>query len=286
MRDFQLAYKTVRPSIVGIGFSDFQGNCHIIGTGFIIHPSGWIMSNRHVLEPLLISVNNQIIIRPDAAVMLFVKVDPSPNFTGVVGVIPTKIIDLAYAPFGVESNHRMEVKKYKNLESVQMLSPEEPDIGVIKIEPSILPPEAHPLTAVEIISSVGYEEGTNVGIIGFPQGLSLPSLIDKMSLIQLTPLLQVGIISAVLPFSGIPKPTNYILDLFVNPGSSGSPLFLENGEVIGIVYATRQSFSPIVNINEDNKIQEENNKGLGVYIPSGLGLAIPSSRFPEEWVRK
>ena len=44
MGDFQLAYKTVRPSIVGIGFSDFQENSHIIGTGFIIHPSGWIMS--------------------------------------------------------------------------------------------------------------------------------------------------------------------------------------------------------------------------------------------------
>lgn len=65
--DFQSAYKIIRPSTVGIGFTDFQGNCQIIGTGFIVHQSGWIMSNRHVFEPLL-DENNRI--RPNAAVML------------------------------------------------------------------------------------------------------------------------------------------------------------------------------------------------------------------------
>lgn len=282
MIDFQFAYKTVRPSIVGVGFSDFQGNCRVIGTGFIVHPSGWIISNRHVLEPLLYKNNDEIRIRPNAAVMLFVKANPSQNFIGVAGVIPAKISELAFPPNEIELNPKMGSIKYKDLEPIHVLSPEEPDIGVCKIEPSILPPEVHPLTAVEIVNSVGYEEGTNIGIIGFPQGLSISPSISEISSLQLTPLLQVGIISAVLPFSGIPKPTNYVLDLFVNPGSSGSPLFTKNGKVIGVVYATRQSFTPLVIKNRDGNVEEEHNQG--VYIPSGLGLAIPSSRFPKDLV--
>ena len=119
--DFQSTYKIIRPSIVGIGFTDFQGNCQIIGTGFIVHQSGWIMSNRHVFEPLL-DENNRI--RPNAAVMLFVNGIPDPNFVGVVGVIPAKITELALPPNEVDSPN-MENKKYKGLELIKALSPEE-----------------------------------------------------------------------------------------------------------------------------------------------------------------
>ena len=229
--DFQSAYKTIKPSIVGIGFTDFQGNCQIIGTGYIVHQSGWIMSNRHVLEPLLIESDCGIKIRPDAAVMLFVKGIPDPNFAGVVGVIPAKIIELAFPKTETE-NPNIENKKYKGIESIKTLLPEEPDVGVCKIELKDLPPEATPLKAVKIIDSNEFEEGTNIGIIGFPQGLSISETINSISLLQLTPILQVGTISAILPFSGIPTPTNFILDLFINGGSSGSPLFIGNCETI------------------------------------------------------
>lgn len=275
--DFQSAYKIIRPSIVGIGFTDFQGNCQIIGTGFIVHQSGWIMSNRHVFEPLL-DENNRI--RPNAAVMLFVNGIPDPNFVGVVGVIPAKITELALPPNEVDSPN-MENKKYKGLELIKALSPEEPDIGVCKIELKHLPSEATPLKAVKIIDSNEFEEGTNIGIIGFPQGLSISETINSISILQLTPILQVGIISAILPFSGIPNPTNFILDLFINGGSSGSPLFTGKGEVIGIVFATRQVFNPLTTISSGNISND-----TGVYTTSGLGLAIPSSRFPKEWLSK
>lgn len=88
--------------------------------------------------------------------------------------------------------------------------------------------------AVKIIDSDEFEEGANIGIIGFPQGLLISETIKSISLLQLTSTLQVGIISAILPFSGITNPTNFILDLFINGGSSGSPLFTEKDEVIGI----------------------------------------------------
>lgn len=107
----------------------------------------------------------------------------------------------------------IENKKYKGLESIKALSPEEPDIGVCKIELKYLPSEATPLKAVKIIDSNKFEEGTNIGIIGFPQGLSISETINSISLLQLTPILQVGIISAIVPFSGIPNPTNFIFGL-------------------------------------------------------------------------
>lgn len=276
--DFQSAYKTIRPSIVGIGFTDFRGNCQIIGTGFVVHQSGWIMSNRHVFEPLL-DENNHI--RQDASVMIFVNGTPDSNFVGVVGVIPAKITELAIPPNETE-NFDNGNKKYKELEPIMTLSPEEPDIGVCKIEIKNLPPEAVPLKAVKIIDSNKFEEGTNIGIIGFPQGLSISDTINSISLLQLTPILQVGIISALLPFPGIPNPTNFILDLFINGGSSGSPLFTDKGEVIGIVFATRQVFNLLTIIKPDGSTSDDTS--IGVRTTSGLGLAIPSSRFPKEWL--
>ena len=211
--DFQSAYKIIRPSIVGIGYTDFHGNCEIIGTGFIVHQSGWIMSNRHVLEPLLFESDAGFKIRPDAAVILFVGGIPDPNFVGVMGVIPVKITELAFPPIEMETNPNVENKKYKGIESTNTFLPEEPDIGVCKIELNGLPPEVIQLKAVKIIDSKEYEEGTNIGIVGFPQGLSISETIKSISTLQLTPILQVGIISAILPFSGIPNPTNFILDL-------------------------------------------------------------------------
>ncbi|HHY23920.1 MAG TPA: S46 family peptidase [Clostridiaceae bacterium] len=76
---------------------------------------------------------------------------------------------------------------------------------------------------------------------------SISETINSISLLQLTSILQVGIISATLLFSGIPNPTNFILDLFINGGSSGSPLFTRKGEVIGIVFATRQHINASIN---------------------------------------
>ena len=130
------------------------------------------MSNRHVFEPLL-DENNRI--RPNTAVMLFINGIPDPNFVGVVGVIPAKITELALPPKEVDSSN-IENKKYKGLESIKTLSPEEHDIGVCKIELKYLPFETIPLKVVKTVDSNEFEEGTNIGIIGFPQGLSISEI--------------------------------------------------------------------------------------------------------------
>jgi hypothetical protein len=127
-------------------------------------------------------------------------------------------------------------------------------------------------------------EGTPIGILGFPQGLSFPAKFESKDSLQMTPLLQTGVISGMLPFSGLPKPTSFVLDILINSGSSGSPLFLENGDVVGVVYAARQRFELLQTINELGELESSENSG--VYLPTSLGLAVPSARFPENWLSK
>src|SRR5256885_12445742 len=50
-----------------------------------------------------------------------------------------------------------------------------------------------------------------------------------------------------------------------------SPLFLEDGTVVGIVYATRQKFSPLVTKNEKGEL--ERSRTQGVFVSQALGLA-------------
>jgi S1-C subfamily serine protease len=50
--DFQQAFINIRSSVVGIGHRDNSG-FHFVGTGFVFDSSGWIMTNRHVLEVLV-----------------------------------------------------------------------------------------------------------------------------------------------------------------------------------------------------------------------------------------
>jgi len=140
-----------------------------------------------------------------------------------------------------------------------------------------------PLRPVQVPERDRVTEGLPVGILGFPQGLQFPKVFKSRELLQLTPILQTGVIAAVLPHSKISMPEVFILDIHVNPGSSGSPLFTVEGNVIGIVYVTRQRFSPLIKFDDEGKKFESQN--VGVYLPSSLGVAIPSARFPKEIFR-
>lgn len=53
---------TIRPAVVGLGLLADESDPFsivIMGTGFIVHPSGWIMTNRHVAELLMGERNGQ-----------------------------------------------------------------------------------------------------------------------------------------------------------------------------------------------------------------------------------
>ncbi len=282
--NFREAYKKIRPSIVGLGFRN-DPEYQIIGSGFIVHQSGWIMTNKHVLDALLTaSKDGRVGLHPSAAAFFFIKTEPEEGFVGVCGMVITNVIESASPPSKQFNNKGTENRTFRGLKPRQILPPEPLDIGVCKVDISNLRKEVLPLIPAIIIHSKEVLEGTPVGILGFPQGLSFPAIFDSKNSTQMAPLLQTGVVSGILPFSGLPRPESFVLDLLVNSGSSGSPLFLENGDVVGVVYAARQSFESLQTINEDGKLESSSNQG--VFLPTSLGLAVPSARFPDEWLSK
>lgn len=290
MADFRAAFKKLKSSVVGIGIRN-DPDYQILGTGFIIDSNGLIATNRHVIEAISdMTLEGDIRVKQGAAAFLFVQAASTPEFRAVIGFTVMNIGLVAIPPNADDENKELDAKiergeivppKYKEREPEQIIHPGTLDIGVCMVDPRELPPEVLPLSSVKIIHSKSVSEGMTVGVIGFPQGLLVPGRYSTLSQIQMTPLLQVGVVSAMLPMSGDPKPDNFVLDIMINPGSSGSPVFLDNGNVIGIVYATRVAFHPMKTLHDDGILSDS--ESIGVSIPSGLGLAIPSARFPEEW---
>lgn len=280
--NFQKAYKKIRPSIVGLGFRN-DPEYSIIGSGFVVHESGWIMTNKHVLDALITSRDGRVGLHQNAAAFFFIKTEPEEGFVGVSGMVVASLIESASPP-SENNSVGTKSKTFRGLKPRQIIPPQPLDIGVCRIDITNVPEELLPLVPANIIHSKDVLEGTPVGILGFPQGLSLPTKLDSRNPTQMTPLLQTGVISGILPFSDLPKPDSFVLDLFVNGGSSGSPLFLENGDVVGVVYATRQRFESLQIIKEDGELESSGDSGI--YLPTSLGLAIPSARFPENWLSK
>src|ERR1700674_118426 len=117
-------------------------------------------------------------------------------------------------------------------------------------------------------------EGDEVGICGFPLGLTLPGD-NKMR--QLTAILQRGIVAAVLPWTGIPNPHAFQLDININGGSSGSPMFLaDTGEIVGVVFAAPYRPHPVTIAVNNGELQIDT-----VPLPTGFGYAVPIGRYQE-----
>ena len=201
---------TVAPAVVQVQVSAWCGaasdsgenaailtSCRVIGSGVIVDPSGYIITNEHV-------VRNARRIR----VMLTPKADHSEDGLATSGKrreLDTVIVGANREPLG----------KRQVLDAVVVGANRETDIALLKIEASGLP--TVPLNQ----TGRGPRQGQVVLAVGSPEGLD-----NTMT---------IGIVSAVGRQPHPDLPMLYIqTDAAINPGNSGGPLLDVEGELVGV----------------------------------------------------
>lgn len=226
MADLATTYAgLVRPSLVAFISKFFDVHMtggklptfpRIIGTGFVVDSEGWIATNRHVVEAFADvpdEVRHAIGDQIPVMAMLFQLVDESLH-------LPT---------FQVEEVITFDVPP----RMLTQFAREAPDLAFARIEVRGLP-------AIELATDSRIEEGMELATSGFPMGSD--ALAPGGYLSQISPTLQRGIVSAVLPFPGT-HPHAFLLNVMVRGGASGSPVFIpDTGKVAGIVYAGLRDF--------------------------------------------
>lgn len=147
--------------------------------------------------------------------------------------------------------------------------PPKPDIAFVRINMKDLP-----------CAQVEYDprkikEGREVATAGFPMGTD--TLTAPGYLHQITPTLQKGIISAILPFE-CDNPHALMINVMTQGGASGSPVFLpESGKVIGVLYGGLEDIQKTVNLKSKDKIQNDPSTHSHLYkIPTNVSYVVPS----------
>jgi len=184
----------------------------IIGTGFVVREDGVIATNAHVIRAF-----TRMPVPPNA-----------PRDDWPVRCLMLTLIDKGMVEIPLEILGCAGIEQFSPGGPAYYGPKAGPDLAFVRVK-------ARGLPVVTLDDGSVIEEGTEVATAGFPMGtdaLTAPGWIH-----QLTPTLQRGIISAVLPFP-CPTPHAYAVNIMVQGGASGSPVFLsESGEVVGVLYA-------------------------------------------------
>ena len=175
----------------------------IIGTGFVVRQDGVIITNHHVIRAFA------EVFRPSDLPDSDWGVDALLFFPADSGVRDIRLAVMGVARIGSGSSAG-------------------PDLGLVHVRAAGLIPLT--MAGPEAIA-----EGAEIATAGFPLGRH--ALEGPGGLYQLSPTLQKGIISAVLPFPG-PGLRAFSINIMSHGGASGSPVFLtDSGKVVGILYS-------------------------------------------------
>jgi S1-C subfamily serine protease len=187
----------------------------IIGTGFFVDISGVAVTNRHVID--ILEEMGRLPRHPEtggAAVgaLVFTEIE-SNNGEQVLGMLNVDLL-------GWQALEHFTAGPRWYGQAV-------PDLGFVQLNVRDVP-VLRLATEANIL-----RVGTAIATAGFPEGTGPVTFHEKIT--QLTPVLRHGIISSVFPFAG-PKPHGFSIDVLLQGGASGSPVFLtDQPTVVGMI---------------------------------------------------
>lgn len=174
----------------------------IFGTGFIVHESGIVATNRHVIEAFRQVPRHPTSGESALAVAMFVP-DARDNQKG------QRLLLVQVRDFVVLSSFSS---------SGDWFGAQLPDLGFVRVKVRDVP-------ALELATEDFYlRPGMDIATAGFPLG-DVPLTMFGHNINQIMPMLRRGIVSSVFPFTGAPQPHGFTIDVMQQGGSSGSPIF-------------------------------------------------------------
>jgi len=208
-------FESIRPSIVAFISKMVPGRAGskplfppVFGTGFFVDSRGIVLTNRHVVDVFNQIPKNPITKRSAAAAIVFLPAQTKIGYE-VMGTVFADVRNWWVAEgFWSKSEWYGE---------------DDPDLAFVQLDVTDTP-------SVQIADRPGIlKAGLSIATAGFPLGDVPMTMFNKVT--QIGPLLRRGIVSSVFPFAGA-LPHGFTLDVMIQGGASGSPVFLEDEPVV------------------------------------------------------
>lgn len=208
----------------------------IFGTGFFINHKGLAVTNNHVVESFRQVIYANSISHDDFGVSAVLFYQNKNSITDII----------------------FDIKKVIKISEDNSQSNKSPDLAFVELDVQKNP--YLELESEDYVLNEGYEVATS----GFPSGRY--ALMGPNGYFQISPTLQRGIISAILPYPK-KKPHAFAVNVMTHGGASGSPVFSTNtGKVCGILFS----------VLTDASYSDKNNKYI---VPTNISYAIPSHQI-------